>query len=146
MEELRRAERVDRSWAYCLLRLLAGVNLFGHGAIRLLHGDRAFAEGMVKQMAETPLPAPLVSGFGHAVPFIELALGLTLIFGAFTRVALGAAMLFLCVLMFGVTLRQDWATAGSQLVYGLVFAALLAYRSTCDRGWITLLRDSSQSL
>jgi hypothetical protein len=46
------------------------------------------------------------------------------------------------VLMFGVTLKQDWATAGSQLLYGLVLAALLFLRESFDLSWPALLRRS----
>lgn len=137
---------LDRSWAFCLLRLLAGINLFGHGAIRLLHGDGAFAQGMVHQMAGTPLPPSMVNTFGHAVPFVELTLGLMLIFAIFTRLALVSSLLFLSLLMVGITLLQDWPTAGLQLLYGLVFAALLAFRSDFDRGWFSLIAATRQSL
>jgi thiosulfate dehydrogenase [quinone] large subunit len=44
------------------------------------------------------------------------------------------------VLMFGVTLKQDWATAGNQLIYGIVLAALLFARERYDTTWPALLR------
>lgn len=132
----------DRALAFCLLRLLLGVNFFGHGFIRLLHGDAAFAAGMVHQLSATPLPAPFVNAFGRAVPFVEIILGTLLILGLLTRPVLIAGMLFLCCLMLGVTLHEDWATAGGQLVYGLVFAALLAFRADHDRPWLAFLARS----
>jgi hypothetical protein len=44
--------------------------------------------------------------------------------------------------MFGVTLKQDWATAGNQLTYGLVLAALLFARREYDVGWRQLFAPS----
>lgn len=122
--------------AYVLLRLILGVNLLGHGAIRILHGTSAFAAGMVKQMAETPLPLALVSWFGHTTPWIELGLGLLLVAGLFTRWVLTAAMLFMTVLMFGITLRQDWPTAGLQLGYAMVIFVLMYLRESSDVPWL----------
>ena len=132
--------------AYVLLRLLLGVNLLGHGAIRILHGPWVFAAGMVKLMAETPLPAGLVLAFGYATPFIELLLGAVLVFGVATRWALTCAMLFMTALMFGITLRQDWPTAGLQLGYGFVIFALMYLREQGDVPWLEILRPSTSTL
>lgn len=130
----------EQHLAYVLLRLLVGVNLFGHGAIRIFHGVSGFAAGMVKQMADTPLPQAFVSLFGHTVPWTELVLGALLIAGVFTRQALIACMLFLTALMFGITLKQDWPTAGLQLLYGAVVFALLYLRESKDASWLSILR------
>ena len=46
---------------------------------------------------------------------------------------------FMIALMAGVTLRQDWPTAGLQLVYGFVIFALLFLRQDYDAGWPALL-------
>ena len=131
-------QQVDRTLAYLLLRVLLGVNFFGHGAIRLLHGDRVFAQGMTTQMASTPLPAVMAYGFGLAVPYLELTLGALLLCGVFTRLALASVLLFLSMLMVGLTMRQDWPTAGSLLLYGLVAAALLFHRARYDTTWMGL--------
>jgi thiosulfate dehydrogenase (quinone) large subunit len=47
--------------------------------------------------------------------------------GLFSRLALSAGALEILVLTFGSTLRQDWESAGLQLIYALVYAALLAF-------------------
>lgn len=44
----------------------------------------------------------------------------------FTRLALAARALLILALTFGTTLRQDWQTAGLQLIYAAIYAALLA--------------------
>ncbi len=130
----------EKRLAYVLLRLTLGVNLLGHGFIRLLHGDATFAAGMVKSMADAPLPAGFVYAFGFCTPIIELALGLLLVAGLATRWALISASFFMTMLMVGITLKQDWPTAGVQLGYGAVIAALLFLRADYDTAWTHLLR------
>ncbi len=132
---------LDRHAAYALLRLLLGVTFLGHGVIRILHGIGTFADATVKGMAGTPLPPLIVSAFAHIISPFELVLGLLLILGLFTRWTLIAGLLFMSLLMTGVTLSQDWPTAGLQLIYGLVFWQLLARRASDERPWPTLLRS-----
>ena len=132
---------VDRHWAYALLRLLLGIAFLGHGVIRIVNGIGAFAAATVKGMAAAPLPPALVSAFAHAIPIVELALGVLLILGLFTRWALIAGLLFMSLLMAGVTLKQDWPTAGLQLIYGVVFWILLHRRHPDDLSWPALLRS-----
>ena len=134
----------ERSIAYALLRLTLGVNLFGHGFIRILHGPGNFAAGMVKSMADTPLPHNFVYGFGLLTPFVEITLGVLLILGLATRVSLIAASLFMSALMLGITFKQDWPTAGLQLVYAAVIALLLFLRPDYDRSWPALLRPATK--
>jgi thiosulfate dehydrogenase [quinone] large subunit len=66
--------------------------------------------------------------FGLVLPWIEAALGLLILFGAATRYALIAASLTILVLTFGSCLRQDWESAGLQLIYAAIYSALLAFR------------------
>ncbi len=129
----------ERQWAYALLRLILGVDLFCHGLIRVLHGTSAFAEGMVTQMSFVPLPAPFVHVLGLAIPWIELSLGALIILGIFSRIILTASMFFMIALMIGVTLKQDWPTAGLQLMYGFVIFALLFLREGYGASWLVLL-------
>jgi thiosulfate dehydrogenase [quinone] large subunit len=127
----------DRHQAYLLLRLLTGIDFFMHGFARIFTGGglSGFAQGMVKGMASTPLPPALTLATGYAVPCVELLIGAFLLLGIFTRAALTTAFLLMFVLMFGVTLKQDWATAGNQLVYGVVLAILLFGRQQYDLSW-----------
>jgi thiosulfate dehydrogenase [quinone] large subunit len=134
----------EQRHAYLLLRLLTGLDFFMHGFARIFTGTHlsGFANGMVKSMAVTPLPPALTLATGYAVPCIELLIGALLLLGLFTRAALTTAFLLMFVLMFGITLKQDWATAGNQLVYGLVLAALLFGRREYDLGWRQLFTRS----
>ena len=118
----------DRRIAYALLRAIIGVNLAVHGISRLLAGPHAFAASLIGMFHATLLPAWSLNAFGLVLPWIEAALGLLILFGAATRYALIAASLTILVLTFGSTLRQDWESAGLQLIYAAIYAALLAFR------------------
>lgn len=127
-------------WAYVLLRVLTGLDFFGHGFARIFTGTHlaGFAHGMIKSMAGAPLPAGLVLATGYGVPCVELLIGVLLLLGAGVRYALVLAFLLMFVLMFGVTMKQDWNAAGSQLQYGLVLAILMFGRARYDRRWTAL--------
>ena len=132
----------DQKLAYLLLRLTAGLDFFGHGFARIFTGSHlgGFAHWMVGDMAKSPLPATLVLATGYVVPCVELLIGVLLLTGLATRFALILAMLLLLVLMFGITMKQDWNVAGQQLLYGLVLAVLLFGRERLDLSWPALFR------
>jgi len=73
-------------------------------------------------------------GIGHNLPqeapqaFAEAIIGLFALLGLASRYAYVAGALLILSLTFGSTLRQDWASAGLQLVYALLYAILLATR------------------
>ena len=139
------AASAEQRWAYVLFRFLTGLNFFGHGFARIFTGTHlpGFAQGMVKSMAGTPLPAGLVLATGYTVPCGELAVGVLLLTGLGVRWALSLAFGLMFVLMFGITLKQDWNVAGQQLQYGLVLAVLLFARARYDVSWPGLLRGQS---
>ena len=118
----------DEKIAYAMLRAVAGTNLLMHGVSRLLAGREAFAGHLTEQFAHSPLPASSVHLFGRVLPAVEGLLGLMLLMGWKTRPVLIAASLLIMVLTFGSALLQDWSAAGLQLVYALVFSALLLLR------------------
>ena len=118
----------DEKIAYALLRAVAGTNLLMHGVSRLLAGPAAFTEHLTDQFAHSPLPAWSVHFFGSVLPAVEGLLGLLLLIGLKTRLALIASSLLILVLTFGSALVQDWTAAGAQLVYAVVFFALMFLR------------------
>lgn len=132
----------DQRVAYLLLRLITGMDFFGHGFARIFTGTHlgGFAHWMVGDMAKSPLPAPLVLATGYVVPCVELVIGVLLLAGLATRFALVLAMLLIVVLMFGITMKQDWNVAGQQLLYGLVLAVLLSGCERMNLNWAALLR------
>jgi thiosulfate dehydrogenase (quinone) large subunit len=125
---MQEAQRGDGAVAYLLLRVMIGVNIFMHGATRIAAGVSAFAAGLVGMFHQTPLPPAFVHAYGVALPWLEALIGLLVLVGAQTRWALIAGFLLMLSLTFGVSLRQDWQTAGLQLTYGVVYAILLAFR------------------
>jgi thiosulfate dehydrogenase [quinone] large subunit len=135
----------DQHHAYVLLRVLTGFDFFGHGFARTFTGTHlsGFAQGMVKSMATAPLPSSLTLASGYAIPVVELVIGILLLLGLVTRYALILAFLLMLILMFGVTMKQDWASAGTQLMYGLVLAMLLFAQDRYDLSWPALLRRAS---
>jgi thiosulfate dehydrogenase [quinone] large subunit len=111
--------------AYALLRIGFGVNFLGHGLFRILSGTAKFATTMAGGMTKSLLPHGLIVVFGNCIPWLETVLGLMLILGLGTRLALVAGALFMWTLTFGVTSNQQWDVAGQQLLYSLVFFVLL---------------------
>lgn len=99
----------EQRQAYVLLRLVTGMDFFGHGFARIFTGTHlsGFAHWMVGDMAKAPLPASLVLATGFVVPCVELLIGVLLLTGVATRFALTLGFLLLLVLMFGVTMKQD---------------------------------------
>jgi thiosulfate dehydrogenase [quinone] large subunit len=118
----------DLKLAYVILRITLGINMSMHGAVRIMAGLGGFAEGMVKQFAETPLPAVFVRAFGHTVPLFEVTIGLLILLGIQTRWALAAGGLFMASLVFGTSLRSDWTMVMLQMIYAVIFYLLLARR------------------
>lgn len=119
-----RKEETTAALGYLVLRVCLGVNIAMHGFSRLMAGHE-FAVGLVKQFQDTFLPVWSVQAFGAALPWVEAAVGVLVFAGLFTRSALVAGGVVIAVLTFGTALVQQWDVAGVQLVYALVFAALL---------------------
>ena len=114
----------DRTPAYALLRVFLGVNIALHGISRLL--DAAKFRGAVEaQFAHAPLPHPLISAFVLALPWAETVLGVLILAGLWTRIALIGGALVMIALTFGSCLIQDWPVVGIQLVYQLAYFVLL---------------------
>lgn len=115
----------NRQLAYALLRIALGVNFAGHGLIRIHNGAGAFAQTTAEHLAKSPLPYSLSYAFSYTIPFVEAILGLTLILGIFTRIALACGAVFMTLLTVGITANQQWDIASQQLIYSLVFFVLL---------------------
>ncbi len=98
-----------------------------HGLSRLPHLQE-FADGLVKMFADTMLPAMLVRAFGLALVFVETAVGLLLLLGLWTQEALLVGSATMAALIFGTALRSDWNIVAIQLLYVVIYAALLATR------------------
>lgn len=124
-----RLQPQDWVLAYTFLRIVLGINYFNHGFTRIA-SIPSFAESMVEMFQNTFVPDALVRLPAYLVPPVELIGGLLLIVGLATKQALVALFCLMLVLMYGVTLLQNWDTAMAQLVYCLVLFILLAGRGS----------------
>lgn len=115
----------DLILAYALLRIIVGINYFNHGFTRI-GNIPGFMDSMVSAMEGAWMPEFLVRINAALVPPVELIVGLLLILGLFTRGALIACLVLMAMLMYGVTVVQNWDAAGSQLIYDVILAILLA--------------------
>ena len=128
MADIESQRTTDKQLAYALLRLILGMNIAFHGLSRIYTGVKPFAEGVVPLFAKTPLPPASVYFYAVSLPFAEAIFGLFMLFGLASRYAYVAGGLLMLSLTFGSSLRQDWASAGLQLIYALLYAILLATR------------------
>ena len=136
----------DLALGYALLRITLGINIAMHGVSRILAGPATFAASLAQQFSSTVLPQFAVLGFGYALPWLETLIGLLVLVGALTRVALVAGGLLIAVLTFGATLHRDWNVAGLQLIYAIVYSMLigwLRYNWLSMDGW-RFHRDETQ--
>jgi thiosulfate dehydrogenase [quinone] large subunit len=117
----------EAALAYLLLRITLGTNITVHGLSRLIAGPSNFAHALVPMFEKTFLPAWSVYTFGLILPFVETLLGALVLLGLQTRCALVGGSLLILVLTFGSTLRQDWESAGLQLIYAVLYAGLLGF-------------------
>ena len=133
--------------AYLLLRATLGANIFLHGFSRLIGDHAAFVAYMDKQMHNAPLPEFLVHFVAVALPWCEGTVGLLLILGLWTSLALIAGSLLMLTLQIGTCLAQNWDAAGAQLIYVLLYFVLLTYlernRWSIDR-YIKQLKEGKQ--
>jgi thiosulfate dehydrogenase [quinone] large subunit len=123
----------DRRLAYALLRAFLGVNIAIHGVSRLWAGSALFQAKLEAQFAHAPLPHSALAAFALLLPWAEAILGLLVLLGAATRLALIGGALLMIALTFGSGLLQDWSAAGIQLTYAIAYALLLFLRSY--NGW-----------
>jgi len=108
--------------ALFILRLAFGINMLMHGLVRLPKLN-TFVSKMAAGFADTLLPETLVRPFLLMLPFLELSAGLLLLIGGKAgRYGFALSGLLLAALLFGTTLKEDWNTAGTQMIYVLAAA------------------------
>ena len=128
----------DAALAYAIFRLTFGVNIMFRGVARIfVLGLDTFGAGMMKQFSSTWFPPAFINLFAHTLPWIETALGLMLILGLGTRLALIVGGLMMTCLTFGTMFLQDFNLAWLQLTYAIAFFLLLA-----TRAWNVLSLDA----
>ena len=129
--------------AYTLLRIVVGINYFNHGATRIFNIP-GFMDSMVVTMQGSWIPEFLVRINAALVPPVELIVGVLIAIGLFTRGALIACFILMAVLMYGITIIQNWDGASSQLIYNVVLFILLAglsFNRISVDGWLKRKRN-----
>lgn len=112
--------------AYTLLRVAMGVNLLGHGAVRIPKLE-SFSDWMVSSMAKGWLPETIVKPFALVLPFAELIIGLLLTIGLFTcRMSIAGAILII-LLLFGCSTIENWEAMGIQMIYVIFYYLLIIH-------------------
>lgn len=129
--------------AYVVLRLILGVNMAMHGAVRIFGDYSGFAAGLIDTFRETVLPGFLLTPFAYGLPAIEFVIGVLLLLGLWTRAALVAGGALIGVLVFGSSLLQNWGTVGTQMIYALTFYVLL-FHIGHNRFALDMLRADSR--
>lgn len=129
--------------AYTLLRIVVGINYFNHGATRIFNIP-GFMDSMVATMQDSGIPEFLVRINAALVPPVELIVGALITIGFLTRGALIACFILMIVLMYGITIIQNWDGASSQLIYNIVLFILLAgvsFNRISVDAWLKHKRD-----
>lgn len=114
--------------SFLLLRLAVGMSMFGHGLVRLPKLSE-FSAGMVADFQESMIPEILVLPMTYVIPIAELIIGILLLLGLFTRLVLIAGGVLMIVLIFGVSMVENWGALPSQMIHSLFFAGLIPFLS-----------------
>ena len=118
----------NKKLALFLFRLVVGVNFFMHGAVRILGDYSGFASGMAEDFGETFLHPLSVTALGYVIPVIELIIGVILITGYKLRYGLILGFLLMAVLIFGMSLLQNWGVVGTQMIYAISLFLILYFQ------------------
>jgi len=113
-----------RELGYALLRTTLGVIFLFLGIGKFMGGLGNFVGGM-NQHFSGKLPATLVQPFAYVLPFAEVTIGLLLLLGLLTTLALTLSGLLLLALTFGTVMLGDAPTVAHNLQYAFVNFVLL---------------------
>jgi len=113
-------------YSYLILRLVVGMSMLGHGLVRIVK-LKGFSQWMVTSAEGSMLPEMLVVPFSYALPFIELAIGILLVLGLFTRGAALVGGFVMISLIFGSSLMENWSVLPSQMIHAAFFAMVIHY-------------------
>ena len=115
--------------AYLVLRLIFGIDLFGHGFVRLAGRYSTFHASMMEEFSKSILPEALISLTGWVIPPWEMIVGALVFIGYKTREGLLGTAAVLFILIFGACMVENWRAVNVILVHSLVCCILLAFRS-----------------
>ncbi|GAB2514414.1 DoxX family protein [Spirosoma aerophilum] len=120
--------------AQLVIRLGLGINMLMHGLVRIPKLS-AFVAKTEAGFASTLLPALLTRAFLYTLPFLELVTGILILLGGqFIRWGYFLGGLIIAALLLGTTLKEDWASAGTQMIYVIAFYLGLSGLDSAGRG------------
>ncbi len=114
-----------RAAATALGRWCLGIVFLFFGIAKFAGGVTGFARHLSTEYQKSWLPAPLVSGFGHLLPFLEVLLGVFLLLGLFRNATLFATGVLLIILTFGQVVAGQGQTVFFNTCYVFLAGALL---------------------
>ena len=89
----------EMAWAVFVPRTILGFVYFFAGVHKIVDaGPFAYGQAMAMSDGARFLPAPLLLGVGTIVPFMEVVLGVLLLAGLWTRPALRALAVLICLI------------------------------------------------
>ena len=112
--------------AYTLARLPIGLSFLGHGLVRLPKLNQ-FVNGMQKGFEATYLPTEIVKPFAFVLPFLELLLGMAILFGFKMKNTTILGVILVCLLIFGSSFQENWSAIAIQMFYGIYLVALYLF-------------------
>lgn len=119
--------------AQLVMRIGLGINMLMHGLVRIPKLS-AFVSKMAAGFTNTLLPVVLTKAFLYTLPFVELTSGILILLGGqFSKWGYFIGGLTIGALLFGTTLKEDWTTAGNQLIYVIAFYLALRGLDTSGR-------------
>jgi thiosulfate dehydrogenase (quinone) large subunit len=117
---------LGRALGYFILRLSLGVDMAMHYVVRQWGVSQDFVPVTEKMFVGNLLPMSWVHYFLTVLPYFEGLVGILLLLGLWSRLALTAEGLLVTVLLFGTALRSDWTVVSHQMIYLLFVFFLLA--------------------
>lgn len=119
--------------AQLVMRIGLGITMLMHGLVRIPKLSQ-FVSKMGAGFAHTILPGMLTKAFLFTLPFVELTSGILILLGGqFSKWGYFIGGLTIGALLFGTTLKEDWTTAGTQLIYVIAFYLALRGLDTPGR-------------
>ena len=112
---------------YFVFRLIMGMNLMIHGAVRIFGDYSDFTDRMEKMFSATIIPKFLVVLAANIISPIELIFGFLLLIGFKTKFSIIVLNSLMLLLISGVCLVQKWELASIQMGYVLYLFFLGVY-------------------
>ena len=120
--------------AQLIMRIGLGINMLMHGLVRIPKLS-AFVAKTGAGFANTIMPVLLTKAFLYTLPFVELTSGILILLGGqFSKWGYFVGGLTIGALLLGTTLKEDWASAGTQMIYVIAFYLALRGLDSSGRG------------